>query len=118
VETPKPAPPQTPIEPPAAKYKTGDLVALGTPGLNPPAVVKKASPSYPPIAKMQKVQGDVTVQVLVDESGRVTSTNVLTGPNLLGNAAQDAAKQYLFVPATIDGVKVKCYYNIVFNFRL
>ena len=81
-------------------------------------MVKKASPSYPPIAKMQKVQGDVTVQVLVDENGRVSTTKVLTGPNLLGNAAQDAAKQYLFVPASIDGIKVKCYYNIVFNFRL
>ena len=118
VEEPKPAPAPIPIEPPKAKYKAGDLVALGTPGLNPPAVVKKAAPSYPPIAKMQKVQGDVTVQVLVDDSGRVTSTKVLTGPSLLGNAAQDAAKNYQFIPASIDGVKVKCYYNIVFNFRL
>ena len=61
---------------------------------------------------------DVTVQVLVDENGRVSGTKVLTGPNLLGTAAQDAAKKYQFTPASIDGVKVKCYYNIVFNFRL
>ena len=126
VETSNPAP-ETPLEqpkpapaaaPPAAQFKTGDMVTTDTPGLAPPRVLKKAVPAYPPMARMQKVQGDVSVQVLVDENGRVADARVLSGPTLLHSTARDAAKACEFQPAQISGVKVKCAYTLVFTFRL
>lgn len=129
IETPPPPPPtkveekkepekKEQVEEKKTKYKTGELVDLSTPGLIPPKIIKKATPVYPPIAKMQKIIGRVDVKVLVDENGNVSDAKAISGHNIFHAEAEKAALKSKFYPAEVYGVKVKCYFTISFDFKL
>lgn len=98
-------------------YQTGDLVQPGTPGLTPPKKISEVAPVYPPIAKMQKIKGNVDVRVLVDEKGNVIEATAISGNPVFKTEAENAAKKTKFIPAEINGVKVKCYYTLTFKFQ-
>ena len=61
-----------------------------------PAVVQAVAPYYPPIARAAKAAGEVRVQVKIDSSGKVKSSQVMQGHPLLKEAAAAAAQQWLF----------------------
>jgi TonB family protein len=100
----------------------------------PPPVVKKApliaksggvlngratdlpKPTYSAAAKAMGAQGQVSVQVTIDESGRVISASAVSGNPLLRPAAEQAARQAKFTPTTLTGVPVKVTGVIVYNF--
>jgi protein TonB len=75
-------------------------------------------PPYPAMAKIARVQGKVTVQVLIDETGNVVAANVVSGPPLLVVESRRAALQARFSPTTIDGKPVKVSGMITYNFLL
>ncbi len=77
---------------------------------------QRVSPTYPQIAKNIGVKGAVTVEVLIDEQGRVASIQKTTGPELLKRAAIDAIKKWKFRPITKDGQPVKFTGFVNFNF--
>jgi protein TonB len=100
--------------------QVGDLVGPG-PGVVPPSLVNRPSPVYPPMAKMQRVEGTVSVEVLVDENGAVRDTRFIKRvPQNVGlnEAAMTAAQQAKFRPATKSGVRVKMWYTLTFPFKL
>jgi TonB family protein len=66
-------------------------------------LVKEVTPVYPPIAIQAKVQGTVAIAITVDENGKVTSTQVTSGPALLRQAGVDAVAQYVFRPMMLNG---------------
>ena len=72
-------------------------------------------PIYPPMAKQIHLQGTVTVQVLIDEFGRVVSAKG-TGHPLLVGEAQKAAMQARFSPTVISDQPVKVSGVITYNF--
>jgi protein TonB len=118
--TPLPTPP--PVQVPArAALKPGDLAEPGTDGLVPPQLVKPYKPPYPPMAKAQKVEGVVVVQVLVSETGKVLSVKILRGVAQkvgINEAALEAARRSTFRPGNVGGVPVKSYKNVTVPFRL
>ncbi len=57
-----------------------------------PKLLSSAAAVYPPLARAQGVQGDVTIDALIDANGKVSATNVLTGNPLLQKAAVDAVE--------------------------
>jgi TonB family protein len=73
-------------------------------------------PSYPAIAKAAKASGTVTVQVTVDESGKVISAKALGGHPLLQQAAIQAAYQAEFSPTMLSGQPVKMTGVLTYNF--
>jgi len=75
-------------------------------------------PAYPQIAKTANIGGQVSVQVLIDETGRVISASVVSGHPLLRNAAVTAAKQAKFTPTKLSDTPVKVNGLIVYNFTL
>jgi TonB family protein len=62
----------------------------------PHSIVRSAKPAYPQSARDAKVEGDVTVRILVDRKGRVRAACIVDGHALLQAAALDAAKKYRF----------------------
>jgi TonB family protein len=80
--------------------------------------ISKPQPAYPPIAKAARAQGMVTVQVIVDESGRVISATAVNGHPLLRAAAEAAARQARFVPTLLSGKPVKVSGVVTYNFVL
>jgi TonB family protein len=73
-------------------------------------------PTYSQIAKQLKIQGSVSVQVLIDESGKVLSAKALSGHPFLTIEAQKAALQARFSPTFLGDQPVKVSGVITYNF--
>lgn len=80
--------------------------------------VLKQSPVYPPTARSMRQTGVVRVEVVVDEEGKVSKIQNLSGPSLLQTAAKDAVKKWKFKPFMRDGQPVKATGFLSFNFNL
>ena len=80
--------------------------------------VSMPKPAYPEEAKRLKVQGLVSVRVVVDENGKVTSAKAIDGPAPLREAAEAAARAATFAPVTQDGITVKVTGVLTYNFVL
>ncbi|HEY0407857.1 MAG TPA: energy transducer TonB [Pyrinomonadaceae bacterium] len=81
-------------------------------------VIQKAVPPYPELAKRAHVSGVVTVQILLDEQGRVISARATNGHPLLTAAAERAASQTRFSPTYLSNQPVKVTGIITFRFVL
>lgn len=81
-------------------------------------IITKPAPPYPPIARQTRVQGMVTVEILINEQGQVVSAHATNGHPLLRAAAQASAYQAKFSPTSISGRPVKVSGVITYNFVL
>jgi protein TonB len=114
------APPPPPPPAPAA-VREGDLVPAGTPGLVPARVLRFGTVPYPPIARQQRVEGEVLVNVLVSESGQVLDIRILRPIARsvgLNEAAEQIIRRSTFSAPTKDGVRVKAWTAVPVRFRL
>lgn len=85
--------------------------------VSPPELVSSVAPVVPEVARKANVQGKVTLEVVIDEKGDVTSTKVLKGlPMGLDKAAAEAVKQWKYKPATSYGKPVKVYSTVNVTF--
>jgi protein TonB len=80
--------------------------------------VSLPSPTYPDAAKRMRVAGVVTVQVVVDETGKVISAEATTGPAALRDVAVQAALRARFSPTKLSGQPVKVSGLINYKFAL
>ena len=80
--------------------------------------VSLPQPPYPAMARQIHVFGQVQVQILVDENGKVVSAQAVSGHPLLVTAAKDAALRARFTPTKLNGVPVKIQGVITYNFVL
>lgn len=104
-------PPPAKVDPPAIKKPV--VQSLGVINGRAASLPK---PAYPATAKMVGASGKVSIQVLIDEGGRVVSAKSVDGHPLLRPAAEDAAKRASFTPTLLSGVPVKVTGVIVYNF--
>ncbi len=81
-------------------------------------VLSKPVPAYPIIAKQVRASGSVTIEILVDEQGRVISAQATSGHPLLREAARQAALQARFSPTVLSNQPVKVSGVITYNFVL
>jgi Ca-activated chloride channel family protein len=80
--------------------------------------VNLPKPVYPTGAKNAHVEGIVTVEVLLDEEGKVISARAIDGSSFLRQAAVDAARQARFSPTVLSGQPVKVSGVITYKFSL
>ncbi len=76
------------------------------------------TPPYPPAARAVRASGSVSVQVVIDENGRVVSASAVSGHPLLRPAAESAARGARFSPTMLSGQPVKVSGVITYNFNL
>ena len=76
------------------------------------------SPSYPETARRLRTSGIVTVEVIVDETGKVISAVATSGPSLLRDVAVQAASRARFSPTKLSGQPVKVSGLINYKFAL
>ena len=113
--------PAAPVAPAVSALRPGALVSLNDAGVIAPVLDKKPPLAYPPIALRQRVEGTVTLNVLVDERGTVIDTQILAaagGKSGLAEAAADYAKRWKYRAATKDGVPVKVWTEVKVVFKL
>jgi TonB family protein len=75
-------------------------------------------PMYPDAAKRMRTQGTVTVEVVLDETGKVVSAVASSGPPILREAAVAAALKARFSPTKLSGQPVKVSGVINYKFSL
>ncbi len=75
-------------------------------------------PVYPEIAKRARATGMVTVEVVIDATGKVIAAKAVKGPSMLHQAAERAATQARFSPTLLSGQPVKVAGVINYNFAL
>jgi len=112
------APAPQPVEPQVARAREGDLIPAGTEGLNPPRMTRQAPATYPPVARIQRIEGAVLMSVLVSESGVVQDVRVIRGDPRLTEAAVQAVRRSGFSAGTKDGVRVKSWVPVTISFKL
>ena len=76
------------------------------------------APMYPDAARRFRISGMVTVEVIVDETGKVISAQATGGPAVLREVAAQAALRARFSPTKLSGqpVKVAGLINYKFSF--
>jgi TonB family protein len=80
--------------------------------------VSLPKPGYPLMAKQMRLQGKVSVQVLIDETGKVISARAIEGHPLFRQASEAAAFQARFSPTKLSDQPVKVSGVITYNFVL
>jgi TonB family protein len=61
-------------------------------------IVKAPAPPYPPLARLNYIQGHVKVEILISPQGRVEQAHVLKGHAFLAAAALRAVQKWKFQP--------------------
>ena len=106
-------------QPEAPRTQVGDLVPPGTPGLTAAHTTHQAPATYPPMARLQHVQGSVIISVLVSETGRVLETKIIRAGGMgLNEAADQSVRRSTFAPGVKDGVRVKSWTTVSVDFKL
>ena len=111
-ERPTPPPTPEPTATPPPKRPSGPISG----GVLNGKAISLPKPAYPPIAKAARASGTVTVQVTVDESGKVISARAVGGHPLLQQSAVQAAYGARFSPTQLSGQPVKVTGLITYNF--
>jgi protein TonB len=113
---------------PAAPVTSPRLVT-GSPEINPPPpadpqrrsdcyLLYRVEPLYPRAAKEHRVEGTVTIHLEIGADGRVHNLRELSGPSLLVPAALEAAREWRFIPALLNGQPVGAEKDVSIVFQL
>src|SRR5690348_17116829 len=86
--------------------------------LQQPKLLASVAAVYPPLARAQHVQGDVVIDALIDTTGKVTATKVITGHPLLQSAAVDSLRFWKYQPAQLNGQAIPIHINVTITFHL
>jgi TonB family protein len=80
------------------------------------SALSKPAPLYPDAARTQSASGVVTVEILIDEEGKVESVQGVRGHPLLQEAAVNAALQARFPPTRLSGKPVRVCGVLTYKF--
>ena len=80
--------------------------------------VERVVPVYPELPKRIRLQGEVSIEVIISPEGRVESARVVNGHPMLVNSAREAARRWQFEPTFLNGVAVRVTGVITFVFKL
>jgi len=83
-----------------------------------PVPIKSPKPQHSAEAMRARIEGTVTLEVLVDERGLVADARVLKSIPLLDQSALEAARQWEFKPAMLNGEPVPVLIQLELNFTL
>ena len=111
------------------KPTSAPRLVVDSPEMNPPApaniqrrsdcyLLYRVEPLYPREAKAHHIEGTVTIHLQIGTDGRVQNLRELSGPSLLVPAALDAAREWRFIPALVDGQAVEAEKDVSIIFQL
>jgi TonB family protein len=81
-------------------------------------LIKHVAPVYPELARQARVQGVVSLRIIIDKTGHVANIAVVNGHPLLIQAATDAVSQWVFEATIINGEAVSVSGVVTVQFTL
>ena len=115
VPTAAPPPPPPPVK--VEKPVTPQRIRVGG-NVQQANLIKQPKPVYPPLAKAARVQGTVKFTAKISKDGTIQELQLLSGPPLLVQAAQQAVSQWQYKPTLLNGEPVEVITTIDVNFTL
>ncbi len=113
---------------PAKPFGDAGIDAGGEGGLGPinaamldksPRTRVQIAPDYPPSARRESREGEVTVEFVVDETGRVRDPHVaFSSDSMFDDSAVKAVARWRFEPGTVRGTVVRFKMAVPILFRL
>lgn len=73
-------------------------------------------PQYPQVAQQMRLSGEVSVQVTIDETGKVISAKAVSGHPIFKQVAESSARNAVFNPTLLNKQPVKVTGVIVYKF--
>jgi len=99
-----------------AKIRVAPLdVSAGVAGGN---LIRKVRPIYPEIAKAARVSGTVVLAATITRDGFVTNLQVVSGPQMLRQAAIDAVRDWRYRPYLLNNQPMEVQTTIDVDFNL
>jgi TonB family protein len=86
--------------------------------VTPASIVSKTSPEYPEKARAEHIQGEVVLRATIDKEGKVSDAQVLSGDDVLAQAAVEAVRQWRYKPMLVDGEPKETRTTITVTFSL
>jgi len=83
-----------------------------------PQLIFRSVPSYPAAARQAGIEGQVTIDAVIDTAGTITSMKVVSGSPLLQQAALDSLRTSKYEPGYLDDKPVPVETSITVQFRL
>jgi outer membrane biosynthesis protein TonB len=80
-------------------------------------LIELVKPVFPLAAKAVRAFGEVKVEIVVDEAGKVASAKAILGHPLLRTASEQAALKSTFSPIMTEGKPVKTSGIIIYTFN-
>jgi TonB family protein len=114
---PRPDPPTPRATAPANPVLDNRPVRISSSVLQGKALERR-KPIYPTLAHQIRLQGNVSIEVMIAPDGRVESARIVSGHPMLADKAREAAMQWRFQPTLLNNVPVRVTGVIVFSFKL
>jgi len=101
------------------KVQAIDQAVAITDDITPPRLSEVASPDYTAEAKKKKIEGTVTLAIVIDKKGDVVDAKVVKGIGYgLDENAIVAVKEWKYKPAEKDGEPVAVKMEVTVDFYL
>jgi TonB family protein len=102
------SPPPEPVAPPIL-LPSSAVAPVPDPGNRPP--------EYPEALRAQGVGGTVLLKIALSATGTVEDVQVLSGNRALAEAAVEAAREWRYSPALVEGRPTAVYFVVRVPFR-
>ncbi len=106
---------ETPAASPANGSVSGERIRLPA-EIASSLLVSKVIPTYPPLARRARIQGQVVLNVDISKEGTIESLRTITGHPMLIPAAIDAVKQWRYKPYLLNAEPVPVQTQVTVNF--
>jgi periplasmic protein TonB len=87
-------------------------------GVTKGLLIHRVEPTYPPLARAARVQGDVILSAVISTTGQIENLQLVSGHPMLVPAAVDAVKQWRYKPYLLNGTPVEVETTITVIFSL
>ena len=107
------------LDPKKGEPKGGGDALTRLEGSERPRKVKDVKPVYPDEARKNKIEGIVTLEAVIDETGKVRKLRIIGSPHeMLGKAAMEAVKQWEYEPFVKDGKAQAVVFTVTMTFAM
>ncbi|HLY92935.1 MAG TPA: energy transducer TonB [Candidatus Angelobacter sp.] len=80
--------------------------------------IHDVQPTYPQMARIAHIQGDVTLQATISKNGAIENLRAVNGHPILIQAALDAVRQWKYKPYVLNGEPVEVETQITVKFHM
>lgn len=81
-------------------------------------LLRRIEPTYPAMAKIAHIRGDVVLAATISKTGVIENLHVVSGHPILAQAAMDAVKQWRYRPYLLNGEPVEVETTVKVTFSM